>query len=429
MATTDDILEIFSWAQLRAEKPPGFLIPGIVPKAKVGMVTGASGTGKTAFMMSLMCSVATGTPWCGIPIEERVPALYVALEGQSHMGMRQAAWAQHYGVIEEPQIGMVKGGVNFMDLASMMMLERTLEERPVGFLIIDTLMQGIAGGDPGSPKDMGKVMQYALAIAGEGATVIFVHHPTKAGDSAFLGAYPLIGNIDFHIDLSRLSDKGVLPAVVKVTNPKMRDAPEFKEFQVRLTTVEMLGGSALVMTGRDETKVETKAKPDPKAKLQMLAWKVLLAHYPDRLGWTAWFKATSVARGDQGLGNSTFSETVDELLNDGRVDKDLEGGFRVVFAPEMEVPEGPPKADASTPPPTPHSPSKGRGVGGVREGHSGSTPGAAGSNSTECRNEEKTVEYDEREPVTNAESGASESEADALVQAALKQAMDGKRMA
>ena len=437
MGATDKPIKFIAkpLAPTELQEAPRWLIKGILPEGFLSLLKGLPGSFKTFEAVSWALCLATGIPWCGRRAK-RCKVLYIAADDPDGPRMRAQAWAKHHRIPPETiDAVMFDQIVNFHSDAEVATAITDIKRQGLkpDFVIWDTLFHSTVGADLTLPKDVLPIAQrmrdFMKAIGA--CSGLILHHTPKDGKGVW-GSISITATVDVIMDSEA---KG--PDTATLTCERMRRARAFDPLDIKLASIQIETlpddeGVALVdqLVVASGEPAKSSAKADPKAKLVSLAWKVLFAVYPARLNWSAWHSATKTANNDK-LGNSDFSDAVKELVapkvGEARVEKDSDGGFRVVFGTDAGwAPEGPPKAKAA-PPPTPYSGSKGSGVTEWGAGTPSENSGVKRSDSTEGRNEEKSVEKDKRELTTTAESGASESQADALVQAALKQTMDGKR--
>ena len=80
----------------RGEKVPlpplGWLVQGMVPRHGVGIIAGASGTGKSYLAMELAGAVLLGTEFAGHEIKKIGGVLWLAAETPQHVPPRLDAW-------------------------------------------------------------------------------------------------------------------------------------------------------------------------------------------------------------------------------------------------------------------------------------------------------------------------------------------------
>jgi hypothetical protein len=92
-------------------------------------------------------------------------------------------------------------------------------------------------------------------------------------------------------------------------------------------------------------------------QLDELAFEVLAARHigPESwMRWSAWFELTKAKQGDRGLGNTTFSDCIRRLLDQGRIRRCLIAKnrfYQVIFTPGSSsgaISSKPPASDKAT---------------------------------------------------------------------------------
>jgi hypothetical protein len=120
-------------------------------------------------------------------------------------------------------------------------LRATRHVQPV-LVVFDTLARCMTGGDENSALHMGRVVAVTDRVRVElGATVLFLHHTTKAGGSE-RGSSALRGALDTLLALNPVDDQLTLSV------EKQKDAPPFAPIELRL---DPFGGSCVIRPVRD----------------------------------------------------------------------------------------------------------------------------------------------------------------------------------
>jgi len=260
-----------------------WLCKGIVPAATLGVIYGASGSGKTFVAFDLIATLTLGRDWRGHRTPRPVAPLWIAAEGVEDMRKRGLAYCQHVGIAPELfNMRFIGEAPNFLEEIDVKALLAQIKRQGSGFdvIIIDTLAQVMPGGNENSGEDMGKVLGYCKAISrATGAMVILIHHSGKDESKGARGWSGLRAASDFEIEVLRLDNDRV------ATVTKMKGGIDGAEYGFELLTV-VVGQDA---DGDDETTcvvqftdvgrqavVDQKGKPkdiDPKAVWQPLVLK------------------------------------------------------------------------------------------------------------------------------------------------------------
>ena len=224
-----------------------WLCKGIVPHATLGVIYGASGSGKTFVAFDLIATLTLGRDWRGHRTPRPIAPLWIAAEGVEDMRKRGLAYCQHVGIAPELfNMRFVGDAPNFLEEIDVKALLAQIKKQGSGFdvIIIDTLAQVMPGGNENSGEDMGKVLGYCKAISrATGAMVILIHHSGKDESKGARGWSGLRAASDFEIEVIRADDDRV------ATVTKMKGGVDGAEYGFELLTV-VVGQDA---DGDDET--------------------------------------------------------------------------------------------------------------------------------------------------------------------------------
>jgi CRP-like cAMP-binding protein len=149
-------------------------------------------------------------------------------------------------------------------------LQRELQP-PIRLVVIDTLARGMAGADENHSKDMGLAIQAVDRIREEtDATVLLLHHPTKASNKQMRGSSALEGAADTVLQLAKKKNH-----LLELSCKKQKDAEGFRPKKLRLVAV---GESCVVQFVGEEQ------EPDgPELKVAHQDILLLLEEHPDGL--------------------------------------------------------------------------------------------------------------------------------------------------
>ncbi len=167
--------------------PLQWIVKGVLPKAQLGVIYGASGSGKSFAALDMAMAIARGAQWRGHRVTQ-CPVAYVIAEGAKGFRKRVQAYSQANGVdAAEIPIAGLEAAPSLLDTGDTKELIRGLKALgEVGLVIIDTLAQVTPGADENTAKDMNPAIKRCQAISeATGALVLLVHH---AGKDAAKGA-------------------------------------------------------------------------------------------------------------------------------------------------------------------------------------------------------------------------------------------------
>jgi hypothetical protein len=175
-------------ANVLSRRPPGeWLIKGILPRADVIVLFGASGSGKSFVALDLAAAIAQGIDWRGHKsIKGRV--LVIAAEGGGGVGKRLKAYAKHHNLdLVDMDIGVIVAAPNFLHKEEIFEVVAAIRASGgVDLIIADTFAQVTPGANENAGEDMGLAMGNAKALReATGAPVLLIHH---AGKDAARGA-------------------------------------------------------------------------------------------------------------------------------------------------------------------------------------------------------------------------------------------------
>ena len=259
-------------------EPLSWIVKGVIPQAVLGLIYGASGSGKSFFALDLAVAVATGREWRGKRVV-RGRVAYIAAEGAGGMRNRLKAACEQHGI--EPaalDIFTLAAAPNFMEPAPVKaVIAAVLAAGPFSLLFIDTLAQVSAGANENSGEDMGRVLKHCEEIhRATGAMVMLVHHSGKDESKGARGWSGLKGPADVEISILRAEQD----RVAKVS--KMKDGEDGGKFGFRLHVVNIgtdSDGDPITSCTIEYTAVVAGIKrvaPDPAHEVQAAVWQIAI---------------------------------------------------------------------------------------------------------------------------------------------------------
>lgn len=204
---------------LRQGRTLSWIVKGVLPKAQLAALYGASGSGKTFFALDLAMSIARGLDWRGHRTKQTNVA-YVVAEGADGFLMRASAYAQRHSIEDIDQVPMraITSAPNLRDTKDVRELIRGINAfGGVGLVVVDTLAQTTPGANENASEDMSPAIANCQAIhAATGAMVLLVHHSGKDAARGMRGWSGMRGALDAEIEVS----KGVGGRVAALTKSK-----------------------------------------------------------------------------------------------------------------------------------------------------------------------------------------------------------------
>jgi KaiC/GvpD/RAD55 family RecA-like ATPase len=209
-------------------------IKGVLPKADLIVLYGASGSGKSFVALDMIGAVARGTQWQGCRVK-KAKVVMIAAEGSGGVGKRIRAYCKHYGLNEaDLDIGIIRVPPNVIEDVDVQELVNALTAVGPDVFVIDTLAQVTPGANENSSDDMGKAIRnIRLITEATGATALVVHHAGKDATRGARGWSGIRAAADAEIEISR-NDTGRLISITK-----MKDGDDSQQWGFRLNQVEV----------------------------------------------------------------------------------------------------------------------------------------------------------------------------------------------
>jgi hypothetical protein len=213
-----------------------WFIEGVLPRAEVVMLFGASTAGKSFMAWDMALAVARGASWRGLDVEQGKVA-YVALEGRDGLPYRWKAYEEHHGLqIDDSRFWVIeRDAPNLLKAADAIELARQIKaEGGADLIIVDTLAGSMPGGNENGGEDMGLVVHHCRGIRrATGATVMLIHHSGKDEAKGARGWSGLRAAVDAELEVVRSDqDRALIIG-------KQKDAADGGEFGFKLVVVEV----------------------------------------------------------------------------------------------------------------------------------------------------------------------------------------------
>lgn len=222
---------------LTQREPMGWLIKSVLPKAELGILFGASGSGKTFVALDLAFSIARGIAWRNRRTT-RGKVVIIAAEGGSGLGKRAEAYAQFHGfdLRSVPELQVITAAPNFLDSDDISEVIAEIKNLgDVDLIVTDTLAQVTPGANENTSEDMGKALgNLKLLHEATGAMNLVVHHAGKDLAKGSRGWSGLKAAADVQIEVLR-HDNGEREIVIE----KMKDGEDGVRWGFKLEVVEM----------------------------------------------------------------------------------------------------------------------------------------------------------------------------------------------
>lgn len=209
-----------------------WLVEDVVPRAQVGVLYGASGSGKTFFALDMACTIHRGLEWRGKHVE-RADTFYVAAEAGNGIKKRIAAYVQQKGEGPLPWFVDYQPNLALLESAHHIAESVNLRSLAPGLIFVDTLALS-HDGDENSSKDMSLVLRHCKILSdATGAVVLLVHHTGKDDSKGMRGSSALYAGSDFVLEISAEGRRHAMFV------DKLKDGERGAQFGFTLPAVEV----------------------------------------------------------------------------------------------------------------------------------------------------------------------------------------------
>lgn len=171
---------------------PDPLIFGLLDRGSVAILSGKFGTYKSFLALDWACHVALGRPWAGHDVDQAVPVVYIAAEGQVGVKRRVRGWRRRHldgehlprgALTVIPQrvvLELDKAGKATAHLKDLVAL---VTELGAGLVVFDTLSKSKGKAEENSNSEMSAIMALVIELTrATKATVLLVAHTGYSGE-------------------------------------------------------------------------------------------------------------------------------------------------------------------------------------------------------------------------------------------------------
>lgn len=214
-------------------RPASWIIKGIVPRAGLAVIYGASGSGKTFLTLDMVAAVVRGLPWRDA-VSKQGRAVYVVAEGASGFRNRLEAYCEFHGVDPSQfDIGVIADAPNLLAKDDVRdLIKALIAFGTVDLIVIDTYARAMAGGNENDAKDVGQAVAHCDIIHRKtGALVVLVHHSGKDATRGARGSGALRAAADLEIEVTKTNEFRA------ATITKQKDGEDGQEFRFKLAEV------------------------------------------------------------------------------------------------------------------------------------------------------------------------------------------------
>jgi hypothetical protein len=248
--------------EMAGQEPIEWLIKGVLPKAELVILYGASGAGKTFVALDYAFAIARGVDWRGRRVRQGVVVI-IAAEGGKGVAQRLQAYAQYHGIDlrDVPNLRIITAAPNFLesdDIAEVIAELQSVGD--VSCVMVDTLAQVTPGANENTSEDMGRALSNVRLIhSATDATVLGVHHAGKDLSRGSRGWSGLKAAADAQIEVLRYEDGSR-----EIHIEKMKDGEDGLRWGFKLEVVDLgvdYDGDPVTSCVAIETDLPTR-KPD-----------------------------------------------------------------------------------------------------------------------------------------------------------------------
>lgn len=248
---------IYSAGDPILHQPCEWYIKGVIPKADLIVLYGASGSGKSFVALDMAAAIAQGVPWQGHRVN-KANAVIIAAEGAGGVGKRIRAYCKRHGINEADfDIGVINVPPDVIKDVDIAELAKALKAVAADIFVIDTFAQVTPGKNENSSEDMGRALGNIRTLTQvTGATALIVHHAGKDAARGARGWSGIRAAADAELEVSA-NDSGRL---LKIT--KMKDGDDNLAWGFHLNVIDL----GVDFDGDPETSCVVEYVPAPQRK-------------------------------------------------------------------------------------------------------------------------------------------------------------------
>ena len=339
-------ISILSLDELRALKPPEYLIPRAIPERGLIYLVAEPSSKKTFLAIHMAACIATGRPFFDTPVKQG-KVVYVAAEGQAGICKRIDAWEIDHGVaIPTNSFSVIPEAVHLNNSESLNALCVNLaahreKNGAIDLLIIDTLNRSLEG-DENAAKDMSNFVRGCTEIINLlGCAIMLLHHPSKGGTGGARGHSALNGAADIGLEIKN-GKKDIFTVKMNAKPPK--DDEPAPDLTLKAKIIDLSHKHGFDTQGEPITSLVLEKvdggmeflPPIPKAKTTQ---QRLFETVPGIIG-SGQLTRDGIAKGlecvIEDVNSRTLSRALTTLLKDGVLSQPSHGLYEVK-SPEMDI--------------------------------------------------------------------------------------------
>jgi len=196
-----------------------WLISGLFEHHSLGMIFGATGSGKSFIALDMAVCIGAGIPYCN-RATDKGKVVYICGEGLSGLTRRLKALSKKYDVDFSDDVYVSLQPGELMHAPNVAAIAMAIEAiGGVSMIIIDTYHRNMGGGNENSSDDFGLVLRNIDAhIKPMGITVLIIHHSGHLSTDRSRGTSAIRAAMDFEYMAEKID------SIVNLSPTKIKDA-------------------------------------------------------------------------------------------------------------------------------------------------------------------------------------------------------------
>lgn len=304
-----------------------WLIEDIIPNNSIGMIYGASGSGKSHIVLSMAAMIANGLSWFDKETNQG-NVLVLAGEGLGGLSRRLKAIEIEYGInIDQSKLFVSTRAIGLDTESGYRLVKQAIQElaEPPKLIFIDTLSRHLMASEENSNDDMARFINRLEDIRLKyECTIALVHHTGKSTNLGARGASALKANVDFSFEVTSKDKK------CSFSCDKMKDADDdipIKHFSIKAVDLGQKSSKGKPITGA--CVVKSDQAPSLKVSGPSKQDIALACFNPDKKKW----QQAYVEKCPDNIGDDSkkkqYRDARKSLIADGRVKENADGSYSI----------------------------------------------------------------------------------------------------
>lgn len=211
-------------------QPTSYFIKGVLPKAELIVMYGASTAGKSFMALDLAAAVDRGVDWRGLRTK-KARVVYICAEGAGGFRNRVKAYQRQHAC--KLSMGIIEVAPNFLLKEDVIEVAKAIKAwGGADLIVVDTWAQVLPGANENSGEDIGKALGHCKGLnRALSATVMLVHHSGKDETKGARGWSGLKAAADAELEITRDGECRAM------TITKMKDGADGRVFGFALQVI------------------------------------------------------------------------------------------------------------------------------------------------------------------------------------------------